>query len=232
MSEEWGRAAAFRDLVAALLDARNDYATQEFDKALAGAEADGAIGPAAARLLRWWQRETLRAVVDHATRVLPTAVLAMEQADRTAAQEAEQARESIAAASSTAPDAQLDSGPDPRPPVQPGQGPTLTVVLPDTDAGRAALLAQAPLLDPTGSTGRIDRVGLRPWPGQERVDEEATPSPDVIPEPIRPAAPLASAPSRPNVSAPPAGPAPLTARRTLVAGLRILPATDHPPPAD
>ena len=53
-----GRAsAAYADLVAGLLDARPDPATERFDAELAAAEADGRIDAADRPVLRWWQRE-------------------------------------------------------------------------------------------------------------------------------------------------------------------------------
>jgi len=210
VSEQWGRSAAFRELVAGLLDARNDYATTEFDRALAAAEADETIDPAAARLLRWWQRETLRALVEHATRVLPATVLALEQADAAAVAEVAEARASYQAA--VGPEAAADEGAEPT---------VITVVLPDIVVlpDTAALLDTGVDTAAVGTTGvgttgvgmtavetaGVGRVELRPWPGPPAPPDDASP-------------PLPGLP----------GPAHGPTRRTLVAGLRILPRPDDP----
>jgi len=179
LSNEWGQATAFAELVAAMLDARHDYATAAFDDALTRAEADGSLDPAAARLLRWWQRETVRAVVDHAARVLPPAVLALQEAERVAAEEADQALATIRALT-------------PEPDLEPVEH---LVLLPDTHA--AAATPESPAPEPAPA---IDRVELRPWPG-----EPPTPAPVT------------------EASAAATDPDDRSARRTLVAGLRVLP---------
>ena len=58
------REAAYADLVTGLVDARVDVASERFDAELEAAEASGRLDPATARLLRWWQRESVRAVTD------------------------------------------------------------------------------------------------------------------------------------------------------------------------
>jgi hypothetical protein len=182
LSNEWGQGSAFADLVAAMLEARHDYATAAFDDALARAEADGSLDPAAARLLRWWQRETVRAVVDHAARVLPPAVLALQEAERAAAEAADQALATIAT---------LTAQPDT------DEAAHLVVLLPDTDA--------AAVPEPPPPIGRVE---LRPWPGEP---------------PMAPPTGQASAAGSESDAR--------GARRTLVAGLRVLPdPTTAPPP--
>ncbi|MFI5100237.1 MAG: hypothetical protein ACHQE5_06945, partial [Actinomycetes bacterium] len=89
MATRRSREAALSDLVAGLLDARVDPATERFDAELAAAEEDGRLDPQTAKVLRWWQREALRALVEHARVVLPPTLLALEQAAAGADREAE-----------------------------------------------------------------------------------------------------------------------------------------------
>jgi hypothetical protein len=74
------REAAYADLVAGLLDLRSDPATERFDAELAAAEDEGRIDPQTAKVLRWWQRESLRTMVEHASAVVPPTMMAIEQA--------------------------------------------------------------------------------------------------------------------------------------------------------
>ncbi len=67
-------------MVAGLLDLRSDPATERFDAELAAAEEDGRIDPQTAKVLRWWQRESLRTMIEHASAVFPPTMLALEQA--------------------------------------------------------------------------------------------------------------------------------------------------------
>ena len=69
--------AAYADLVAALLDATPHAAADRFDAAVADAVQAGTLDPEAARTLRWLQRETVRAVRDHAAATLPALVTAL-----------------------------------------------------------------------------------------------------------------------------------------------------------
>jgi hypothetical protein len=75
------RQAAYADLVSAVLDLRGPRATQEFDRAVADAVAAGLLPDAVARELKWLQRASLRALVDHAERVLPSTLVALEGGD-------------------------------------------------------------------------------------------------------------------------------------------------------
>lgn len=74
------REKALGEVVAGLLDARHDPATARFDEELAKAEAEGRIDPRTATALRWWQRQSLRALVEHARSTVPAAVAALERA--------------------------------------------------------------------------------------------------------------------------------------------------------
>ncbi len=77
--------SAYADLVAGVLDARSDAATQAFDAEIALAESEGRLDARTARALRWWQRESLRALVEHSRTALPPALAALGQAQADAA---------------------------------------------------------------------------------------------------------------------------------------------------
>jgi hypothetical protein len=79
VADERAHIAAFRDIVAGLLDARRDRTTQRFDDELAAAVRAG-LDIATARRLRWWQRESLNALSDHAAEVLPPVIVALDAA--------------------------------------------------------------------------------------------------------------------------------------------------------
>ena len=81
------KTAAYSDLIAGLLDVRDDVATQRFDAEVAAAVASGHLDPDTARRLRWLQRESVRGLVEHARTAVPAAMLGLEQA------RAEQARD-------------------------------------------------------------------------------------------------------------------------------------------
>lgn len=77
--------SAYADLVAGVLDARSDAATQAFDAEIAIAESEGRLDARTARALRWWQRESLRALVEHSRTALPPALAALDHAQIEAA---------------------------------------------------------------------------------------------------------------------------------------------------
>ncbi|MDX6274751.1 MAG: hypothetical protein QOJ92_1961 [Frankiales bacterium] len=62
--------SAYAEAVAALLDATPRDALERFDIELAAAIGQG-LDEETGRLLRWWQRESVRAVRDHAAAVIP-----------------------------------------------------------------------------------------------------------------------------------------------------------------
>lgn len=74
----------YGDLVAGLLDARPDPATERFDAELEHAVERGDLTAHTARMLRFWQRASLRALVDHTRAVLPTVLGALEASRRAA----------------------------------------------------------------------------------------------------------------------------------------------------
>ena len=74
------RNGAYADLVGGLLDARPDPATERFDTELATAVAHGTLTPETARILRFWQRASLRGLVEHARTVVPAALEALDAA--------------------------------------------------------------------------------------------------------------------------------------------------------
>jgi hypothetical protein len=66
--------------VAAVLALRADAASDRFDALLAELTAGGLLDPAAARELRWWQRESVRAVGDHLVDTVPASLVALDRA--------------------------------------------------------------------------------------------------------------------------------------------------------
>lgn len=69
---------AWSEVVSAVLDARADPASARFDEELAAAQQAG-LPPEVARALRYWQRASVRAALDHARTTLPTVVGALVQ---------------------------------------------------------------------------------------------------------------------------------------------------------
>ncbi len=100
MSSRRSRDKAYGDLIAGLLDVRHDPATERFDAELAAAEADGRLDPQTAKVLRWWQREALRSLVEHARVVVPPTLMALEDAQQGASLDAEESSQSWARAGS------------------------------------------------------------------------------------------------------------------------------------
>lgn len=98
MTSQRSREAAYADLVAGLLDLRADPATGRFDAELASAEDDGRIDAQTAKVLRWWQRESLRTLVEHASTVVPPTMLALESAAGGSQREVESSAQSWARA--------------------------------------------------------------------------------------------------------------------------------------
>jgi hypothetical protein len=96
------RSAAYAELVSGLLEARHDAASARFDAEIAAAEADGRIDERTARVLRWWQRESVRAVVEHARAVIPPALGAIDIADEDAARQNDDAAQAWDRATSRA----------------------------------------------------------------------------------------------------------------------------------
>jgi hypothetical protein len=78
MTTEGSRHVAYADIVGGLLDARLDPATRCFDAELATALAAGTVTAEAARTLRFWQRASVRGLVEHARYVLPPAMAALD----------------------------------------------------------------------------------------------------------------------------------------------------------
>jgi hypothetical protein len=116
------RESAYAELVAGLLDARDDVATARFDAELASAQEQGRIDADTARVLRWWQRTAVRAVVDHAVTALPPVLAALDRAHDVAVDDATEAARALDDAMAAA----LPLGPEPVPrPEAPGAPPTL-----------------------------------------------------------------------------------------------------------
>jgi hypothetical protein len=123
VSSRRARETAYGELVAGLLDVRHDPATERFDAELAAAEQDGRVDLQTAKVLRWWQREALRSLVEHARQVVPPTLMALETAEHGANADAVESSQSWARAVGddlAAPD--LRMAPDVQivlPPVQP-----------------------------------------------------------------------------------------------------------------
>ena len=98
VTSQRSREAAYADLVAGLLDLRSDPATERFDAELAAAEDEGRIDPQTSKVLRWWQRESLRTMVEHASAVVPPTMLALEAAAGGSEREVESSAQSWARA--------------------------------------------------------------------------------------------------------------------------------------
>ena len=121
MTSQRSREAAYADLVSGLLDLRTDPATERFDAELAAAEDEGRIDPQTAKVLRWWQRESLRTMVEHASAVVPPTMLAIEQAAAGSEREVEVSAQSWARAGGSTGDSGTETSADP---ATPGADPT------------------------------------------------------------------------------------------------------------
>jgi hypothetical protein len=214
------RAVHYAALLSALAGTRRDPATDRFDEELAAAEAAGAIDPHVARTLRWWQRESVRAVEEHLQAVLPGVIVGLERADAEAAQAVADSAESWAAASGRAMSRPLPPPDDPGPvgaaqsgpaPLVPGSGGGSPhgPVDPTTPYLRPVDRVTGDARGPTAEPSAVLRPGFAP------------------PEPPATRGPVAH--DSPGGGAPP--------RRLLVAGLTVLPddashdSTEHDRPS-
>jgi hypothetical protein len=216
------RTTAYGDLVAGMLAVRTDHASARFDLELARAEAAGTIDAATARTLRWWQRESVRAVADHVGRVLPEVLAQVEDADDEAAEQVDASADAWATATALAtlpaPAPAPAAAPDPVDAAQPGA--TVTPITP---------LAAAP-------TGPLVPAPSAPQPQTPRSTPTSEPvaPPQGTGGPFRPIPPEPADPApqahagrvgfAPTVDPRAAGPRATGApsRRTLVAGLTVL----------
>ena len=82
MASQAARHAAYAELVAGLLDVRDPAAEERFDRRLDELVAQGLVDPDGARSLRLLQRQSVRALVEHAQTVLPATLLAIENSHR------------------------------------------------------------------------------------------------------------------------------------------------------
>lgn len=184
-----GRSSAYAELLQALIAVRADPATARFDAELARAEADGRIDGPTARALRWWQRETLRGLVDHLTDVLPEVLDRLAAADDAAREAVHGSEQSWEDATRSLP--ALASGDDVAP--GPGHAPPSAPLAPApapgperTEGGGGHLRPVDPL-DTLGggSTTAADGGGLTP----PRVLRPGFTPPESAPEAHQPAAP-------------------------------------------
>jgi len=204
------RTAAYADLVSALAGSRRDPATERFDLELSAAEAAGTVDPVTARTLRWWQRESVRAVEDHLAAVLPDVLTRLEASERDAGATVAASADSWAAASGTT----AAAPPPGSAPDDPGGPPRATTTPPP---GSAPGGAAAP--------GDPATPYLRP------VDTATPGSAGSAASPLRPgfAPPPTAPPGARDAQESVTGGAP--PRRLLVAGLTVLTDDDHTPPA-
>lgn len=105
------RRPAYSEVLAALLALRPDPATDRFDALLSVLLAEDRIDPAAARELRWWQRESVRSVGDYIGDTAPALLVALESSRQTAEQASEVAARAWEQATRPAPPAR-ESEPD------------------------------------------------------------------------------------------------------------------------
>jgi len=205
------RRAHYAALLSALGGTRRDPATARFDEELAAAEAAGAIDPVVARTLRWWQRESVRAVEDHLQAVLPDVIVGLETADAEAERAVADSAESWAAASGGAVGRPLPPPPDDPGPVR-ANPPGPTPVAPSTAGGSP----QGPGDPTTPHLRPVDHAG--PDAGDPPATASRLFRSGFVPsEPMAPIAP----PGGPVAQDSPDGGAP--PRRLLVAGLTVLP---------
>ena len=202
------RTAAYADLVSALAGSRRDPATERFDLELSAAEAAGTVDPVTARTLRWWQRESVRAVEDHLAAVLPDVLTRLEASERDAGATVAASADSWAAASGTT----AAAPPPGSAPDDPGGAPRATTTPPP---GSAPGGAAAP--------GDPATPYLRP------VDTATPGSAGSAASPLRPgfAPPPTAPPGARDAQESVTGGAP--PRRLLVAGLTVLTDGDHSP---
>lgn len=141
MTTEGARHVAYSDLVGGLLDARVDPATEHFDAELSAAIAAGTVTADAARTLRFWQRASVRGLVEHARNVLPPALSALEAAGAESKETVEAEQRSWTEATGTAKD-QADQAEqaDPTDPTPPAVTPTVERSITLTDHRRSRLI--------------------------------------------------------------------------------------------
>lgn len=106
-----GRRQVYADLVAGLLDARDDPATERFDAELEAALGHGTITPETAHRLRFWQRASVRTLADHTRTALPTALGALEASRREARHAVEEMATTLGPDPQTH-DARTEAGPE------------------------------------------------------------------------------------------------------------------------
>lgn len=211
------REAAYADLVTGLVDARVDVASDRFDAELEAAEASGRLDPATARLLRWWQRESVRAVTEHTRTMIPPTLVALERAAveaREAVQRADAAWTTARGVTSRSTYAQPDTAD--------GAGSSGSAWPPP--AASAAAVTPAPETDVAPSEPNATSEPPAPAPVATVVPEPAPApyAPPTLEPPGYPSAPLGSA----ATSAPPADP-PSTYAPTTYAPTTDAPATER-----
>lgn len=172
------RTPAYAALLSALLDVRSDPATARFDAELAAAEARGTLDGATARTLRWWQRESVRALSDHLADVLPGLLASLSDADRAAVRSIADSEASWSAATERA--AEHEHAPEaariaPAPPSR------THAAAGRASSGPTAGTAFYPASDP-------DAASSSPAPAPARPDPAPSTTPTASPSPSSPTA--------------------------------------------
>jgi hypothetical protein len=103
VDEGRGRQRAYADLLTGLIDLGPTGATDRFDALLDQARSAGLIDTDTARVLRWWQRESLRAQADHILATAPSMLTALDAAQAQAHESADLAEEAWERARADAP---------------------------------------------------------------------------------------------------------------------------------
>lgn len=155
------RRPAYSEVLAALLALRPDPATRRFDALLSALLAEDRIDPAAARELRWWQRESVRSVGDYLGDTAPALLVALESSRQTA----EQATEVAARAWEQATRSQAPVTTGAEGPAAPAAAPTAAAapalhdgpdVVVDLRPGRGTGAGTDPPERPSGAAGEQD----------------------------------------------------------------------------
>jgi hypothetical protein len=168
MSTASPQGIAYSDLVGGLLDARTDPATERFDAQLAEALEAGTVTSEVARALRFWQRAAVRGVVDHARRVLPPALEALDAARQESADDVAANDESWSAVSSTVNRSVPQPSPEPGrgPAAEPGGGPAASTEAIDLTITGEQPAGPAPAVDLHDRRSRLIVAGLTEVPAR------------------------------------------------------------------
>lgn len=206
-----GRQRAYSDLLTGLIDLGPTTAADRFDELLEQAREDGRIDDDTARVLKWWQREAVRAQGDHLLTTAPALLAALDEAQSDAIESAAAAQSAWTTAVATPP------APSPAPAPAPAE------MKARASGARHAAPPDAPSPTAVAPAGRSDIPGLdapadTPLFDQVVAVRDAPPSVN--------AAASASAPAPAPAQAPAPAPAP-----AVVSTLVTAPIADGASPA-